>query len=123
MLEAPDCCQLLTAEMLLLPRSGVLNEGERLEAGAVARLVENAGGVVSGVSTSNHPVLAHRSGDHAMADATTHSSIPHVEGESSAHLFDDWFDPIEAAVRGRVREFIQGLIEDELETTLLRPRT
>lgn len=30
--------------------------------------------------------------------------------------------PIEAAVRGRVREFIQGLIEDELETTLLRPR-
>src|SRR5215467_3106260 len=32
MLKAPDRCQLLTAEMLLLPRSGVLNEGERLEA-------------------------------------------------------------------------------------------
>jgi putative transposase len=57
-----------------------------------------------------------------MADATTHSTIPHAEGESSAHLFDDWFDPIEAAVRAQVREFIQGLIEDELEATLLRPR-
>jgi transposase-like protein len=57
-----------------------------------------------------------------MTNATTHSTIPHTEGESSAQLFDDWFDPIEAAVRERVREFIQGLIEDELEATLLRPR-
>ena len=57
-----------------------------------------------------------------MTKASTHSTIPHAEGESSAQLFDDWFDPIEAAVRGRVREFIPGLIEDELEATLLRPR-
>ena len=57
-----------------------------------------------------------------MTNATTHSTIPHSEGESSTHLFDDWFDPIEAAVRERVREFIQVLIEDELEATLLRPR-
>jgi transposase-like protein len=57
-----------------------------------------------------------------MTNATTHSTIPHSEGGSSADLFDDWFDPIEAAVRERVREFIQVLIEDELEATLLRPR-
>jgi hypothetical protein len=24
-----------------------------------------------------------------------------------AHLFDDWFDPIEAGIRDRVREFIE----------------
>jgi putative transposase len=57
-----------------------------------------------------------------MTNASTHSTIPHAQGESSAQLFDDWFDPIEAAVRERVREFIHGLIEDELEATLLRPR-
>ena len=57
-----------------------------------------------------------------MTSDTTHSTIPHAEAESSAHLFDDWFDPIEAAVRERVREFIQGMIDSELEATLLRPR-
>jgi transposase-like protein len=57
-----------------------------------------------------------------MTNANTHSTIPHAEGESSAQLFDDWFDPIEAAVRERAREFIQRLIEEELEATLLRPR-
>ena len=57
-----------------------------------------------------------------MTNASTHSTIPHAKERSSTRLFDDWFDPIEAAVRERVREFIQGLIEDELEATLLRPR-
>jgi putative transposase len=57
-----------------------------------------------------------------MTKATTHSTIPHAEVESSAQLFDDWLDPLEAAVRARAREFIQRLIEDELEATLLRPR-
>lgn len=38
------------------------------------------------------------------------------------YLFDDWFDPIEACVRERVREFIGAMIEDELDATLLRPR-
>lgn len=57
-----------------------------------------------------------------MTKATTQSPIPHAEAGSETHLFDDWLDPIEAAVRERVREFIQMLIEDELEATLLRPR-
>jgi transposase-like protein len=38
------------------------------------------------------------------------------------YLFDDWFDPIEAAVRDRVRGFIQAMVEGELDATLLRPR-
>jgi putative transposase len=57
-----------------------------------------------------------------MTSDITPSTIPHTEAESSTHLFDDWFDPIEAAVRERVRDFIQGMIEGELEATLLRPR-
>jgi transposase-like protein len=57
-----------------------------------------------------------------MTNATTHSTIPHPEAGSPTHLFDGWFDPIEAAVRERVRAFIQVMIDDELEATLSRPR-
>jgi transposase-like protein len=42
--------------------------------------------------------------------------------EVSPHLFDNWFDPIEAGVRDRVREFIETMMEDELEAALSRPR-
>ena len=38
------------------------------------------------------------------------------------YLFDDWFDPIEAQVRERVRGFIQAMVEGELEAILQRPR-
>jgi transposase-like protein len=34
----------------------------------------------------------------------------------------DWFDPLEEAVRGRVRAFIEELLEEELETALGRGR-
>jgi len=37
-------------------------------------------------------------------------------------LFDNWFDPIETAVRVRAREFIEELIRGELDTVLARPR-
>ena len=40
----------------------------------------------------------------------------------SLHLLDDWFDPIEAGLGERVREFIQAMIESELEAALVRPR-
>ena len=36
-------------------------------------------------------------------------------------MFDDWFDPIEAGVRDRVREFIQAMVEGELDAALMRP--
>jgi putative transposase len=57
-----------------------------------------------------------------MTNTSTQSTIPPTEAESLTGLFDDWFDPIETAVREQVRGFIQALIEDELEATLSRPR-
>ncbi len=51
-----------------------------------------------------------------MKSDTTHSTF------AQPYLFDDWFDPIETCVRDRVREFIQAMIEGELDATLLRPR-
>ena len=57
-----------------------------------------------------------------MTSSTTTpvSSQPVAEGES--HVFDTWFDPLEAEIRSRVREFLQAMIEEELEATLMRPR-
>ena len=57
-----------------------------------------------------------------MTSSTTPSAVADTQAESLSSLFDNWLDPIETAVRARAREFIQALIEDELETTLARPR-
>ncbi len=46
----------------------------------------------------------------------------HSGAETSAQLFHDWFDPIESGVRDRVRNFIESMIEAELEEALSRPR-
>ena len=37
-------------------------------------------------------------------------------------LFDNWFDPVEAGLRAKVRGFIETMIEEELDTALSRPR-
>ena len=37
-------------------------------------------------------------------------------------LFDNWFDPVETILRGKVRGFLETMIEEELETMLARPR-
>src|SRR3954447_23261976 len=34
----------------------------------------------------------------------------------------DWFDPLEEAVRGKARSFIEAIIEEELEASLPRKR-
>jgi len=57
-----------------------------------------------------------------MKSDTTHSTFAQPEAETAVYLFDDWFDPIETCVRDRVRQFIQAMIEGELDATLLRPR-
>jgi transposase-like protein len=44
------------------------------------------------------------------------------EEETAVYLFDDWFDPIEAGLRDRVRDFIETLIKSELDAALARPR-
>src|SRR6266700_6539470 len=57
-----------------------------------------------------------------MSNNSTKSPALQSEAKTAVHLLDDWFDPIEAGLRGRVREFIQTMIESELEAALVRPR-
>ena len=57
-----------------------------------------------------------------MPDNSTKSPVLGSEAETAVHLLDDWFDPIEAGLRDRVRELIQTMIEGELEAVLSRPR-
>src|SRR5271170_8013392 len=57
-----------------------------------------------------------------MTSNSTKSSSLQSEAETAVGLLDDWFDPIEAGLRDRVREFIQAMIESELETALARTR-
>jgi hypothetical protein len=45
-----------------------------------------------------------------------------VSGESSEFLGAGWFDPIEVAIRERVRGFIEELVDAELDETLGRLR-
>src|SRR5580693_8742229 len=57
-----------------------------------------------------------------MTSNSTNSPSLQSQAETAIHLLDDWFDPIEAGLRDRVREFIQEMIEAELEAALSRPR-
>ena len=57
-----------------------------------------------------------------MKSITTKSESSQPGADTAVYLFDDWFDPIEAVVRDRVRGFIQAMIEGELDETLQRPR-
>ena len=42
--------------------------------------------------------------------------------ETKGFLGEDWFDPLEAGVRTRIRSFIEELLEAELEAALGRKR-
>src|SRR4029450_13551903 len=57
-----------------------------------------------------------------MKSITTKHDSSQPVADTAVYLFDDWFDPIEAAVRDRVRGFIHAMIEGELDATLERPR-
>ena len=80
----------------------------RVRPGPVGRVVGIEGGVVSG-EPRNRPALVRRTGDHAMKNITRKSNSSQPAAETAVYLFDDWFDPIEAGVRDRVREFIQAM--------------
>ena len=81
------------------------------------------GGVVSGViNLENRPPLVRRTGDHAMQNITSKYNSSQPAAETAVYLFDDWFDPIEAGVRDRVREFIQAMVEGELDAALMHNR-
>ena len=57
-----------------------------------------------------------------MMSHTTKPDSSQPAAEMAVDLFDNWFDPIETAVRARAREFIEELIRGELDTVLARPR-
>jgi len=57
-----------------------------------------------------------------MSNDNTKPPALQSEADAAAPVLDDWFDPIEAGLRGRVREFIQTMLESELEAALCRPR-
>ena len=57
-----------------------------------------------------------------MTSNITKTAPSQGEARTAPQLFDDWFDPIETAVRDRAREFIEELIRGELDAALARPR-
>jgi putative transposase len=57
-----------------------------------------------------------------MTKTITTPCLPQSEIETTEPLFDGWFDPIEAGLRDRAREFLQAMLEAELEETLARSR-
>jgi putative transposase len=57
-----------------------------------------------------------------MTSPTTTPDSSQPASEMAVDLFDTWFDPIEAEVRARAREFIEELIRGELDDALARPR-
>ena len=57
-----------------------------------------------------------------MTSTTTKPDAVQPEAETAVYLFDDWFDPIEAGLRHRVRDFIETMFRTELDAALARPR-
>jgi hypothetical protein len=55
-----------------------------------------------------------------MKTDTTKATADAAEGK--LFLGDDWFDPLEAGVRTRIRSFIEELLEAELDVALGRDR-
>jgi putative transposase len=57
-----------------------------------------------------------------MTDLISKTNPAHLASQPEARLFDDWIDPIETGVRERVRDWIEALIQAELDAALGRPR-
>jgi transposase-like protein len=57
-----------------------------------------------------------------MTSPTTKPDAVQPEAVEPVALLDDWFDPIEMALRDRVRAFIETMISSELDAALARPR-
>jgi putative transposase len=57
-----------------------------------------------------------------MTSTTTKPDSLQPAADMADDLFDNWFDPLEAEVRARSREFIEEQLRGELEAALSRPR-
>ena len=55
-----------------------------------------------------------------MTSNSTKLPVLGSDAKIAVGLLDEWFDPIEAGLRDRVRDFIQTMIESELEALLSR---
>jgi putative transposase len=82
--------------------------------------LEIEGGVIS--SLMQQAIPAEAGGDYAMTSHSTMPDQPQSETETAVQLFDNWFDPIEAGLRDRAREFLQAMLEAELDEVLDRSR-
>jgi putative transposase len=82
--------------------------------------LEIEGGVIS--SLMQQAIPAQAGGDYAMTSHSTMPDRPQPETETAVQLFDNWFDPIEAGLRDRAREFLQAMLEAELDEVLERSR-
>ena len=68
-----------------------------------------------------HPCDKRGRSPSAVANQRASPSRPTASAADTAvYPFDYWFDPIEAGVRERVREFIQAMVEGEPDATLMR---
>ena len=56
-----------------------------------------------------------------MTSVSTKPEPSQRQSDTAVHLFDNWIDPIESEIRGRVRGFIEELIRSELDAALARP--
>jgi hypothetical protein len=82
--------------------------------------LEIEGGVTS--SLMQQAIPAQAGGDYAMTSHSTMPDLPQSETETAVHLFDNWFDPIEAGLRDRIHELLQAMLEAELDQVLERSR-
>ncbi len=57
-----------------------------------------------------------------MKSHSTTPCLPQSELEPAEQLFDNWFDPIEACLRDRARDFLRAMLESELDDVLARSR-
>jgi putative transposase len=57
-----------------------------------------------------------------MTRTTTKADSSLLQNETEGYLFDNWNDPLETEIRGRIRGFIEELIHEELDAVLARPR-
>jgi transposase-like protein len=67
-------------------------------------------------------IPAQAGGDYAMTSHSTMPDLPQSETETAVHLFDNWFDPIEAGLRDRIHELLHAMLEAELDEVLERSR-
>src|SRR5258708_16349534 len=57
-----------------------------------------------------------------MTSTTTKPDSLQPAADTAGDLLDNWFDPLEAEVRARSREFMEDRLRGELEAALSRPR-